>query len=426
MAQTRPRPFASCVRKFSRAAPLLIALAGFATSKIASGTDGTWISGFSGSWDNPASWQSGNVADGAGSTANFNFDVAGGGAGITSDVNVQLDISSHTIGFLNIGDLDGSNHYTISSLNPALYKLTFDSGDVTDAVHAQLNQVVGSAGDTISAPIILNNSLDITNASLATLTISGTIQSSGLSATLSVLSGPVIISGVISNGGGTVAVRTAGSTTVLTLSAANTYTGGTFIDGGTINFSNATALGGFTGGTVTLGSSGGGNASLFSTANSLTLPNNIVVASGTGGTSTLGTTGTSGTYSGTILLNGDLTVTDPTALILSGITSGVGSLTKTGAGTLTLNASNTYSGGTILNAGTLILNGSSTIGGGVITSSPIGTGTLTLTGGTLRSDSGTARTIENNVILNGIITLGGTFTGGGNQNNGFSPLIPQD
>ena len=43
--------------------------------------------------------------------------------------------------------------------------------------------------------------------------------------------------------------------------------------------------------------------------------------------------------------------------------------------------------------------------GGSITSGPLGTGTLTMTGGTLSSDSTTARTVQNSLVL-GNVTLG--------------------
>ena len=64
---------------------------------------------------------------------------------------------------------------------------------------------------------------------------------------------------------------------------------------------------------------------------------------------------------GPIDLNGkDLTfdVTAGTPVQVQGLISGAGGLTKTGAGTLTLIASNTYAGSTILNGGTLEIDGS--------------------------------------------------------------------
>ena len=45
-------------------------------------------------------------------------------------------------------------------------------------------------------------------------------------------------------------------------------------------------------------------------------------------------------------------------LAISARISGNGGITKTGAGTLTLSNTNTYTGATIVNAGTLLFNGS--------------------------------------------------------------------
>src|SRR5205814_9784288 len=109
---------------------------------------------------------------------------------------------------------------------------------------------------------------------------------------------------------------------------ANTYSGGTLIDGGTINFSNATSLGT---GTVHLGviGGGGGDASLYMTAG-VTAANAISVEEGNG-TLTLGSTFFNGTntptYSGAISLGADLTVSSvatatPGALTLSGAITG--------------------------------------------------------------------------------------------------------
>lgn len=73
---------------------------------------------------------------------------------------------------------------------------------------------------------------------------------------------------------------------------------------------------------------------------------------------------------------------------VTGVIDGVGgSLTKVGAGTLTLSNANTYSGGTTVSAGTLVANhndGTGTVAGtGAIDA--LGSGGITLKGGTLRS-----------------------------------------
>ena len=66
------------------------------------------------------------------------------------------------------------------------------------------------------------------------------------------------------------------------------------------------------------------------------------------------------------------------------------SLTISGAGTLILAGSNTYSGGTTLSAGQLNLNNASALG----------TGTLTISGGTIGNTSGAALTLSTNNAQN--------------------------
>src|SRR5207248_2694999 len=106
------------------------------------------------------------------------------------------------------------------------------------------------------------------------------------------------------------------------------------------------------------------------------------------------------------LLSGDATFSN---VISDG--TGLLAISQSGTGTLKLSGANTYSGGTTITGGTLALGSDSVLTLGVITSGPVGTGTLTLDGTinpvTLSSDGATARTIFNNVSLNGgDVTLG--------------------
>lgn len=82
---------------------------------------------------------------------------------------------------------------------------------------------------------------------------------------------------------------------------------------------------------------------------------------------------------------------------------------KTGNGTLISSNGNAYVGGFTINAGTMAVGGINAMGGG--------TGnTLTINGGTIRSNAATARDLTNKYP--GGITIGGNFTLGDTTNNG--------
>jgi autotransporter-associated beta strand protein len=130
------------------------------------------------------------------------------------------------------------------------------------------------------------------------------------------------------------------STSTLTLSGANTYTGGTTINAGTLAYgaSNVLANSGavnVAGGTLNIGA-------FNDTVGAVTLTSGAI--SGTTGT----LTGSSyAVQSGTISAN---------------LGGGAAALTKSTAGTVTLSGANSYSGGTTVNAGTLIAAHSSAFG----------------------------------------------------------------
>ena len=135
--------------------------------------------------------------------------------------------------------------------------------------------------------------------------------------------------------------------------------------------------------------SNGGTQDVFKTLDAVTFDNSvtpgIVTLAGAVVPSSTTVSNTSGTY----VFTG------------SGSIGGIGSLTKLGAGTLTVANANSYSGGTILNAGQLNLNNPSAIG----------TGALTLAGGTLDNTSGSAITLSGNNSQ----TWSGSFSFGGSN-----------
>ena len=219
-------------------------------------TAGSWIGNNPGTqnWSTASNWAGGIIADGSGAVATITFD-------ITGPRNVHLDIS-RMIGSLVIGDANGSHSYTLTAA--AGQQLIFDNG----SLNTSITQTATSAGDTISAPILLLNSIDISNASANPLTISGPISSGvGVATSPAAVGSPhgiesetgdIIISGSISDGGGSIYINKGGTGT-LTLSGTNSYSGNTNAFGGTllIDGDNSAATGNvFVSGNGTLGGIG--------------------------------------------------------------------------------------------------------------------------------------------------------------------------
>jgi len=117
----------------------------------------------------------------------------------------------------------------------------------------------------------------------------------------------------------------------------------------------------------------------------------------------IGTGAASGTVAGDITDNGAVVFNRSDALSYAGVISGTGSVTKNGAGTLTLTANNTYTGATIINEGVLAF------------SNPGNLGTL---GNPIVFNGGTLRYLAPSSFIARSVSL---LAGGGSiDTNGFS------
>jgi fibronectin-binding autotransporter adhesin len=149
-----------------------------------------------------------------------------------------------------------------------------------------------------------------------------------------------------------------GSGQTYTLDKANTYTGETQLDAGTVVVTGSLN----SASSVFVGSGVNASDAALSLSGTTEFGNNVTVNPSTGsGTRTISKTdGTAQTMSGAVTLNRSATidVADSSGnLTMSGVVSGTNALTKAGSGTLTFSGSsaNTYSGTTTVNAGTLVL-----------------------------------------------------------------------
>ena len=395
--------------------------------------DGTWAVDNSGVWSNSANWTGGVIADGGGK-ADFST------VNITANRTVTIDTTSRTIGDMEIGDTDNSNNWNVNASGGA--SLIFDNTAMS--ANAKLNETAGGKNVNINAPVLLNSSLDITNGSSTNgvLTVAGNVSANTAGTkTITTSTGSVVISGIIGDGSGAVAVVQNGAGT-LDLKGANTFSGGTTLNGGTLDIRNNTALGTGTftinGGTITNGS---GAAIALTNNNAETWAGDFTFGGGGG-------TGNLDTGSGAVTLTADRKVTAAgtvSSLTVSGVIGDGGSgfgLTKAGSGTLILAGANTYTGQTTVSAGTLLINGNEsaatgpvvvntggtlggvgTIGGavtvhagGTINPGQGGVGTLTLSSALTFSSAGTLATYSvdlsgatsDKLVIGGPLGLSGT------------------
>lgn len=406
---------------------------------------------------------------------------------LTGDATVQVGSNATLSGTL-------SGNFTLTKTGAATLTLSSNSNEasLTGGMLVSAGTLSVSGDDQLSAGTITLNGGTL-NLSGSSFTVDNAIALGAGGGTISVVTASKTISGVISGSGAL--AKTGGPS--LTLSASNTWSGGVSVSG--VNGLSVTDGSNLGSGAVTLN----GSSLLTVTGSGVTISNNLAMAgdatvsnannitwsgvisgasaltkSGAGtltlsGTQTHsgGTTVSAGAISiagdgnlgtGTLTLDGGTltvtgsgvtidnafglgashgTVNNANDITLSGVLSGSGNLTKTGAGNLTLSATNTFTGSTALSAGQLTVSGSlagavtaatgttlesaSSIGGlvtinsGATLQTGSSPGGLTLsngltvnTGGTLiaRINGTTAGSQYDQYDVTGTVTLGGTLS----------------
>lgn len=318
--------------------------------------------------------------------------------------------ASDTINIGASGTLNGKS-YTGGTTAPA-FTLT-----LSGAITAQ--QII------VSGVLNSGNSVTISDGGNSANTLS--IANSGNFGNNSASSALIIDAQVI--GGGSNGIGKINGGTVI-FAQNNTYTGATTIsgqtgsNGGVLQIGNGGTTGSVGTGTITFSSITGQTAAStlrYNRSNATTVTNSVTSLSAN---AVGGTIEQAGSHS--LTMSGNVTINNASATMtykigetgqdidatVSGVISSVGSLAKTGAGTLLLTNTNTYSGTTTVSEGTLLVNGSLSASSVVTVASGAtlgGSGTIggntTVNGNLAPGNSPGQITFTNNLTLAGTTTL---------------------
>ena len=337
--------------------------------------------------------------------------VAGGTLSVTN--NAALGAASGGLTFTNGGTMQVSGSFTNNNRALILQAgggvISVDAGQtytITNSISGAgsltecgagtqflsgANTYLG--GTTLNAGVLKiggNGTLGATNGAVtvngsgAMLDLGGTIQTNGVvnlgdgtiqngtlkSSAYSLTNGTIIA--VLADGlDGPTELTTAGAGTVI-LANTNTYSGGTLIAGGTLNVTNNAALGA-AGGSLTFS-----NGGLLEVSGTWTNPNRVVTLQ---------------------LGGGGVNVDSNKTLTITNSITGSGGLIKSGNGTLVLAASNSYTGGTLVQGlWPIYTNGNAQVQ--ISNPNALGTGGIVLSNGGALAISG-GITLANTLTLYG-------------------------
>ena len=290
-------------------------------------------------------------------------------SGIISETGGARSINKTGTDILELGGANtysGGTTISLGTLHATpLANTSFGAGTITIGSGTTL-----SLSRSFIANNIVNNGGNIQISNGFGSSISGNITNNAL-LTVEVMYTTQTLSGNISGAGGitcwTQISMNASCGAILLLSGTNSYTGPTTVNSATLK---------------------AGSTSAFGTNSALTLANSPLgcnqtqaILDITGFSNSIGSLAGGGATGGNVTL-GAATLTvggNGSSTSYSGVISGTGGLTKTGAGILTLSGANTYTGNTTISAGTLRLGAA-----GVIAN----TSNMVMSGGTLSSGSG--------------------------------------
>ena len=254
---------------------------------------------------------------------------------------------------------------------------------LTESQTLQLNG--GSLPD--ASDVTADGTLDLggNHETIDALAGSGSVTLGGGNLTIGAANGGDTFSGVISEAGN---VNKSGAGTQ-TLSGANTFDGNLTVSGGALILSGSNTYTGST--NIVSGVLQAGAAGVLPDASDVTADGSLDL---NGNNETIGALAGSGSVT---LGGGDLAVGSSNGSgTFSGVISGSGNVTKTGAGTQTVSGANTFGGDLTVNGGTLILSGGNTY-----------SGLTNIVNGILRAGAAEVLPDASDVTADGKLDLGG-------------------
>lgn len=361
-----------------------------------------------------------------------NISFAGSGAGV-----VTLSASTLTFGgtitvaagnAVSIGaQLSGAG----SIISSGTLTLTGTSNNFTGGVTLNTGSLLSLSGSSLGADVLGSGTLTLNGGTISTNlftsetaivnaivfggnftfnntngSYSGAVDLGGATRTLtSSGTNSVGFSGVVTNGG----IIAAGTKGVGLSNVANTFAGGVTVSSGSALAYTGNSYSG-TAGAVTAGSLGTGtltleNGSTFTTTGTAKAGNNVAV----NGDFSLNTNNM--TFEGSVDLGGGtrtITIVGTNGVVFSGKISNGGIILAGTTGSVTLsNVNSDFAGGVTVGANnSLNITGGSTGTPGAVTKGPIGTGTLTINGGTITTTySGGGANVYNNVVIGGNFSI---------------------
>ncbi len=396
----------------------------------------------------------GTITIGGQITGSGGFTQNGGSRAILTAANTYIGATGVTAGTLQIGNGTSGSIAAASAVSVAgstFLDINLATGQTLGNAIANSGTVRGIAAgtNTLSGAITGGGAFSQTGAGTTILTNAGntyggatTVSNGKLQIGDAVSGGSIGAANPVTVGtGGTLAIVNIGGPVANTL--ANNITGSAGAGTVLVNSANTNILSGVLsngGGTLSLTQSGVGTTIL---SGNNTFSGAVTISAGVLQVGNGGASGTAGIGNGQIFNNATLTYLRSDAYSETNLISGSGIVNKNGGNALTLTRANTYDGATNVNAGTLILGNATALGSAVGGTVVANGATLDLNGQTvvgekltsiqgtgvggfaLTNTAGAAASFSGDVTLIGATTIGGAVSnditlggsiGGGAQN----------